>query len=454
MITRDITTGVISRKLMVRDHLGSVLAITNNAKVERAFYYKAFGEQVDVTEQGFGEFKRYARQGYTGHEMLNGLNIIHMNGRIYDPTLGRFLQADPHIQAASNSQSYNRYSYVLNNPMSYTDPSGYFFKKLGKFVKKYWRVIAAAVVTYFTAGAASGWAASWGFSGAAAGAVSGAIAGAAGGFVATGSLKGAMVGAISGAAFGAIGAAGWNKAGSFAASGAVGGVMSDLQGGKFGHGFWSAGLGSATGGQYSSNAPVQVLVAAVVGGTISKLTGGKFANGAYSAAFAAALRADWGDTKESFSITPEKKAMLTEAELETSKQNFNKIKNSAKVYDKLGRLKEMKIGDKVGGLSNIDISFSEKRVYDDNGQIVQGVHAESSDGWTTSHKVTIYADACSDISNCAITMGHELRHTSSQNSRLPYLSHWTSPGYGTRPGGNVESDAEYYGKWFSKKLGH
>ncbi|MFC3122512.1 RHS repeat domain-containing protein [Agaribacter flavus] len=53
-----------------------------------------------------------------------------MNGRIYDPTLGRFLQADPFIQALSNSQNYNRYSYVLNNPMSYTDPSGYFFKKL------------------------------------------------------------------------------------------------------------------------------------------------------------------------------------------------------------------------------------------------------------------------------------------------------------------------------------
>lgn len=64
-----------------------------------------------------------------------------MNGRIYDPTLGRFLQADPHIQAPNNTQSYNRYSYVLNNPMSYTDPSGYFFKALGKFVKKHWRTI-------------------------------------------------------------------------------------------------------------------------------------------------------------------------------------------------------------------------------------------------------------------------------------------------------------------------
>ncbi len=56
--------------------------------------------------------------------------VIHMNGRIYDPTLGRMLQADPFIQFPTNTQSYNRYSYVLNNPLAYTDPSGYFLKEL------------------------------------------------------------------------------------------------------------------------------------------------------------------------------------------------------------------------------------------------------------------------------------------------------------------------------------
>jgi RHS repeat-associated protein len=56
--------------------------------------------------------------------------LIHMNGRIYDPHLGRMLQADPFIQFPTNTQSYNRYSYVLNNPLSYTDPSGYFLKEL------------------------------------------------------------------------------------------------------------------------------------------------------------------------------------------------------------------------------------------------------------------------------------------------------------------------------------
>ena len=73
---------------------------------------------------------RATTRGFTGHEMLDAVGIIHMNGRIYDPTLGRFMQADPVIQFPNYSQSRNRYSYVLNNPLAYTDPSGYFIGKL------------------------------------------------------------------------------------------------------------------------------------------------------------------------------------------------------------------------------------------------------------------------------------------------------------------------------------
>jgi RHS repeat-associated protein len=71
--------------------------------------------------------------------------LIHMNGRIYDPLLGRMLQADPFIQFPTNAQSYNRYSYVLNNPLAYTDPSGYFsFKDVIKVAA----VVAISVATY------------------------------------------------------------------------------------------------------------------------------------------------------------------------------------------------------------------------------------------------------------------------------------------------------------------
>ena len=49
--------------------------------------------------------------------MVNDFEVIHMGGRTYNPILGRFMQADPFVQAPGNLQNYNRYSYVLNNPM-------------------------------------------------------------------------------------------------------------------------------------------------------------------------------------------------------------------------------------------------------------------------------------------------------------------------------------------------
>ncbi len=64
-------------------------------------------------------------RGYTDHEHLDNVGLIHMNGRVYDPVLGRFLSPDPLVQAPHNTQSYNRYAYVFNNPLSFVDPSGY-----------------------------------------------------------------------------------------------------------------------------------------------------------------------------------------------------------------------------------------------------------------------------------------------------------------------------------------
>ncbi len=226
-----------------------------------------------------------------------------MNGRIYDPTLGRFLQADPHIQAPNNSQSYNRYSYVLNNPLSYTDPSGFFFNKLFKSINKLLGDFAPLVSIGLTI-----WA-PWG-TGFWASVGTGAIAGG----IATGSLRGALTGAFTAGMFHGIGthfeglgdSAGvlsrGAKFGKTLAHGIAGGVSSVLSGGKFGHGFASAGftqafagaidgiggrIGNVTSGGYfdSINRVKRIVAAAVVGGTASQLTGGKFANGAITGAF-------------------------------------------------------------------------------------------------------------------------------------------------------------------------
>ncbi len=106
---------------LFKDHLGSILsAFDENGSKTFEATYDAWGKQ---------EVKRNLislRRGYTGHEMLNEFGIINMNGRLYDPELGRFFSPDPYVQFPDFTQSFNRYSYCLNNPLKYTDPSGQF----------------------------------------------------------------------------------------------------------------------------------------------------------------------------------------------------------------------------------------------------------------------------------------------------------------------------------------
>ncbi|MDR6984473.1 RHS repeat-associated protein [Rheinheimera pacifica] len=83
-------------------------------------------------------------RGFTGHEQIDEVGLVHMGGRVYDPILGRFLQADPFVQQPNNIQNFNRYSYVLNNPLNKTDPSGYFFQMLVVWAVQY---VAAASAT-------------------------------------------------------------------------------------------------------------------------------------------------------------------------------------------------------------------------------------------------------------------------------------------------------------------
>lgn len=110
-----------------RDYQGTILAISNQAGVivEKRLF-DAWGQILKIqdgqgnTLQGLKVLDR----GYTGHEHLESVGLINMNGRIYDPMLHRFLQPDNNIQDPTNTQNYNRYGYVYNNPFKYTDPSG------------------------------------------------------------------------------------------------------------------------------------------------------------------------------------------------------------------------------------------------------------------------------------------------------------------------------------------
>jgi RHS repeat-associated protein len=90
-----------------------------------ALYYDPFGRRVDVTGKPLNNGNRDGpRIGYTGHEHDDEYGLINMTGRIYDPDARRFLTPDP-VQSPVSSQSHNRYSYVQNNPVTLTDPTGY-----------------------------------------------------------------------------------------------------------------------------------------------------------------------------------------------------------------------------------------------------------------------------------------------------------------------------------------
>ena len=203
-------------------------------------------------------------RGFTGHEMLDEVGLIHMNGRIYDPKLGRFLQADPFIQAAASSQSYNRYSYGFNNPLNGVDESGYIFATIAFLGAKFLgaTLVEAALVAAITTFASA------------------LIQGA--------ELGDALMAGVSSFALSYVGGElfGYDAGISFGLTevlqfSTLGGITSVLQGGKFGHGFVSAGFGAAAGGllnrvglgRVASDPFGRHLVAAVVGGTASDLTG-------------------------------------------------------------------------------------------------------------------------------------------------------------------------------------
>ena len=112
-----------------RDYLGSITLITDNAgnPVERR-HFDAWG---NITSYWNAEGKTtipaegiLLDRGYTGHEHLLSVGLINMNARLYDPALHRFLQPDNFVQDPFNTQNFNRYGYVLNNPLLYIDPTG------------------------------------------------------------------------------------------------------------------------------------------------------------------------------------------------------------------------------------------------------------------------------------------------------------------------------------------
>ncbi|WP_238349659.1 RHS repeat-associated core domain-containing protein [Chryseobacterium cucumeris] len=254
-----------SFKFLHKDYLGSILAISDEAgNMLEQRHFDAWGNlthlrigksklavgkaSIDVLINASGGL--LIDRGYTGHEHYMEVGIIHMNGRLYDPLLRRFLNADENIQDPFNTQIYNRYGYVMNNPLIYTDPNGEFA----------WIVVGAVIGGYLTGVKANGswnpvkwnWGATWGkiamgaavgaFTGGVGAAVGSASLAAAGAYgIQGGLLGGAIAGASGGAVAGAIN--GFATAVMFGEDVIEGTVMGGLSGAAIG-----GAAGAITGG--------------------------------------------------------------------------------------------------------------------------------------------------------------------------------------------------------------
>jgi RHS repeat-associated protein len=125
--------GAKSTYYFVKDNIGSMASIArNNGTWSMGESFDAFGQRrspvswsAPPTAADLTHMNDTTRRGFTSHEHLDSTGLIHMNGRVYDPLIARFVSADPFVQAPYSSQSLNRYTYAFNNPQRYTDPSGF-----------------------------------------------------------------------------------------------------------------------------------------------------------------------------------------------------------------------------------------------------------------------------------------------------------------------------------------
>jgi len=318
------TIALVKVEYWHKDHLGSLVATTDHAGAVTARYsYDPFGKR----RQAGGQYDAMGSlvidwttntnngtdRGYTGHEHLDDAGLVHMNGRIFDPTLGRFMQSDPLVQDPLNLQNFDRYGYCFNNPLTCTDPSGYSFwtrlRKIGLILGGDPRAIhnlnrkIAHTKWGYTIGSIAIGAVSAVFCNVYAAACNGVGQAAWAGFAGQSFSDSLRTGLIAGAttqAFGAVGDATTSYtdayseayrtpgqvAGNIAGHAAVGCASAAASGGGCRGGALSAAFGAAYSNSlgYSRVFALATMQHAFVGGVGSVLGGGKFADGAITGA--------------------------------------------------------------------------------------------------------------------------------------------------------------------------
>lgn len=280
-------------KYIHHDHLGSIQAYSDElGKLYQELSYDAWGVRRNpdtwVVFDVVASSNAYNDHGFGGHEHIDLFELVNMDGRMYDPVVGRFISADPFIQSPDFTQSLNRYAYCINNPLSLIDPSGYsWFSKNWKSITASIVGIAVSVVT-LGSGTTIGAVIIAGAAGGAAGALTGALLNGANiGQIAKSTFMGAFWGSTSGFLnFASGGGTIWEQLFKHTFSQ---GWMEGIQGGNMLHGFMMGAVSGSSGYGLKGaelNYISKIVVNATVSGLVDEMGGGKFANGAITSAFA------------------------------------------------------------------------------------------------------------------------------------------------------------------------
>jgi len=127
IVYNRLSSGTNTIAYLTKDHLGSTAVITDSSgNLVVREKYAALGWTENTAAENDAK-AGITRRGFTGQEGLDnaGLWMVNMNARIYVPAGSMFLSPDPTIADPTSTLSYNRYSYAYNNPLRYTDPTGY-----------------------------------------------------------------------------------------------------------------------------------------------------------------------------------------------------------------------------------------------------------------------------------------------------------------------------------------
>ena len=122
-------SGATTYYYLLRDYLGNITHVYNASTSTVAEYgFDAWGRRRNPTNWSYdlsSQPELFAGRGFTSHEHLSWFNLVNMNGRLYDPAVGRFISPDPYVQMPDQTQNMNRYTYCMNNPLLYVDYNGY-----------------------------------------------------------------------------------------------------------------------------------------------------------------------------------------------------------------------------------------------------------------------------------------------------------------------------------------